>query len=320
MKYSIDKEEINSFYNSMYAGNVNSVAFSSSKDIIDADVLNMHINEWKISGIKAQSIKTRTKKDMDISGGLYGKFLVLHFVCEGETRLGNNSVMMKNTNGLFISGNPIEHIFKRKQTDDYFKIILPCDYLNCGAAQCPNVFGRLSKMLENHSLEKEKEPLITTLEMKTVINQIKNSTCMGNLAPFYFETKVKELLVLQMSQIDKTFDPKEKCCRHYYKQLNQARNIIEQFYQSPLTITEIARQVGMSETVLKTDFKAYFGTTIYGYLFNYRMEMAKKLLSDFSMTIAEIGYKSGYEYPSHFTTAFKRRYGLSPIDYRNKYA
>ena len=52
------------------------------------------------------------------------------------------------------------------------------------------------------------------------------------------------------------------------------------------------------------------------YLFDYRMRLAVLYLLDSDMTINDIAIKLGYDYQSHFCTAFKRKYGVSPIEYR----
>ena len=54
----------------------------------------------------------------------------------------------------------------------------------------------------------------------------------------------------------------------------------------------------------------------YKYLFDYRMRLAVLYLLDSEMAINNIGIKLGYDYQSHFCTAFKRKYGVSPIVYR----
>ena len=52
------------------------------------------------------------------------------------------------------------------------------------------------------------------------------------------------------------------------------------------------------------------------FLFDYRMRLAVLYLLDSDMAINDIGIKLGYDYQSHFCTAFKRKYGVSPIEYR----
>lgn len=51
------------------------------------------------------------------------------------------------------------------------------------------------------------------------------------------------------------------------------------------------------------------------YLFDYRMRLAILYLLDSDMAINDIGIRLGYDYQSHFCTAFKWKYGVSPIEY-----
>jgi AraC-like DNA-binding protein len=76
--------------------------------------------------------------------------------------------------------------------------------------------------------------------------------------------------------------------------------------------------VGTNECTLKNGFKRLFGDTVFGYLFDYRMEMARNYLLDTGKTMQEIAELVGYEYHSHFTTAFKRKFGVSPQEYRGR--
>ena len=325
MKYSIPIQEINDFYKNKYAITTNENNFSFTKDEIEMDVMNMSISEWKASGLKVHLIETESSENVKLLGGVQGNFVVLHFVCEGETEIEKNknypSLINKNTNNFFCpTDENISHSFKSGQINSYFKVIFPSDYINAKAEQYPDVYGVLSTMAKEQCPVLQDENLVTTLEMKMVIEQIMNAYDMGSIAPFYFETKIQELLALQLQQINKYDCPDCKYRNHYSEQLNEARNLIENNFKSTLTIAQIAKSVGMSETVLKTNFKRHFGTTIFGYLFDYKMNIAKQLLLDNSFTIAEIGYKTGYEHPSHFTTAFKRKYGISPLEFRTRRA
>lgn len=324
MQYLITGNEIRQFYNNRFLTVNKTESFSSRNYKIDMDVFNMSVTEWSTQQIKAHWIKTKAKRNIQINGGVNGDFIILHFVCEGETDIGNNnsyknsSKIKRNGNNMFNS-NPgnIKHSFGKNGNNTYFKVFLPYSYIKAKAEQYPDIFGPLSMIIKNQCPVLKEGNLVTTIEMKTVIEQIKKSGDMGNLAPFYFETKIQELLILQLRQMDKYNCPECKYYRNYKEQLNEARNFIETNYRTPPTIASLARHVGMSETVLKTNFKSCFDTTIYGYLFNYRMNIAKKFLGDSSLTIAEIGEKTGYEHPSHFTTAFKRKYGISPAEFRN---
>ena len=49
------------------------------------------------------------------------------------------------------------------------------------------------------------------------------------------------------------------------------------------------------------------------------MELAKKLLSDNNYNVNEVSLKLGYSTASHFITAFKNKYGLTPKNFKKNY-
>lgn len=101
-------------------------------------------------------------------------------------------------------------------------------------------------------------------------------------------------------------------------QMDNARNFIHQNYQHMPCLHRLALLVGTNECTLKKCFKQSFGTTVFGYLFNLRMEMAVQLLCNTEEPVSTIGYHLGYEHQSHFCTAFKRKYGVSPSLFRDQ--
>ena len=46
------------------------------------------------------------------------------------------------------------------------------------------------------------------------------------------------------------------------------------------------------------------------------MDMAKEKVMDINKTVSEIAYELGFKYPQHFTRAFKKITGYTPLDYR----
>ena len=88
--------------------------------------------------------------------------------------------------------------------------------------------------------------------------------------------------------------------------------LAEQFASSTPTIGELARHIGLNEAKLMHDFKQLFGQTIFDFTQNLRMDEAKRLLETTERSITEVAFDVGYEYSSNFTTAFKRRFGITP--------
>lgn len=81
-------------------------------------------------------------------------------------------------------------------------------------------------------------------------------------------------------------------------------------------LPDLAREVGMSRTVLVERFSAQVGVAPMTYLQNWRMQLAAGLLSSGSATIAAVAADVGYDSEAAFSRAFKRRTGLSPALWR----
>lgn len=100
------------------------------------------------------------------------------------------------------------------------------------------------------------------------------------------------------------------------RRVDEARMILIDSFNSPPSIPELARKVGLNRTKLKAVFKAAYGTTIYNFVLTQRMDRATELLAGSDLSIAEVAFEVGYDYPASFTHAFVRYFGHSPRSYR----
>ena len=96
------------------------------------------------------------------------------------------------------------------------------------------------------------------------------------------------------------------------------KKFIKSRYNEEITLDEIAESVYLSAKQANYIFKRETGKTIFDYLIEYRVEMAKALLKDPYCKIYEIAESVGYKNKSHFCLLFKKFTGLSPMEYRNK--
>jgi AraC-like DNA-binding protein len=97
-----------------------------------------------------------------------------------------------------------------------------------------------------------------------------------------------------------------------YKRMLEAQKILHHSWQNPPSIPQLASMVGTNACYLKRHFKRAFGTTIYAYSLQLRMEKALKLLQSNEKRISEIAHIVGYKHAAHFTTAFKKHFGVVP--------
>ena len=141
---------------------------------------------------------------------------------------------------------------------------------------------------------------------------------MGNYAGKYLETKVFDCLSMMINSANGSDEPLTPVNLVLSDKIYDARDIIRANFQNPPSLHELATMVGTNECTLKSAFKQHFGTTVFQYLFDYRMDLAVKYLRETSMNIADIGMMLGYDSHSHFCTAFHRKFGVSPSEIREE--
>jgi AraC-like DNA-binding protein len=81
------------------------------------------------------------------------------------------------------------------------------------------------------------------------------------------------------------------------------------------SITAIAKQVGASETKVKSDFKRVMGTSMLQYHIQRQMMYAQEMIKEDTFAIKDIAHSLGYASPSKFTEAFKKHYGCLPSEF-----
>ncbi|NJO87787.1 MAG: helix-turn-helix transcriptional regulator [Chloroflexia bacterium] len=158
-----------------------------------------------------------------------------------------------------------------------------------------------------------KHNLQITPQMLFIIREIMNSERQGAFKRMFIEAKVIELLMLQLEQISEhhcaTFCSLKKAD---LEKMYQAKEIILNNLSTPCSLINIAQQVGTNEFTLKKGFKEVFGTTVFGFWNDIKMQEAKRLLLEHSMSVSEVSEQIGYKNPQHFSTAFKKYFGTSP--------
>lgn len=94
----------------------------------------------------------------------------------------------------------------------------------------------------------------------------------------------------------------------------EAKKVIEQNLDQPLTIKELSLRVAMNECYLKKGFKALTGKTLHEYQQELRIGKAKELLKQPGFSVSDVANSLGYSSISHFSTAFKKATGMKPCE------
>ncbi len=160
----------------------------------------------------------------------------------------------------------------------------------------------------------------TTPQMQTILQQILNCPYQALTRQLYLEAKVLELMALRLEDLQdsRTIDANITLKPQQIDSIYQARDILISNFTNPPTLIALARQVKLNDCTLKKGFQQIFGTTVFGYLHNYRMERAKELLLDAKLTVNQVAQSVGYASRSAFMTAFRKKFGTSPSAYSQK--
>lgn len=91
----------------------------------------------------------------------------------------------------------------------------------------------------------------------------------------------------------------------------------KRFNEPDFSLKALAKSVALSPGYLSSLFKEIFGITFHDYLTAERLERAKILLLSTGLKNYEVAEQVGFEDPNYFSTAFKKRFGMSPSKYRS---
>ena len=153
--------------------------------------------------------------------------------------------------------------------------------------------------------------------MAIVLSQLFHYNLHPSIKNLYYKGKGYELLSLYFNR---TEDPDAEQCPFLIDEDNvmkirKAKDIIISNLAEPPGLQELSDQVGLNLKKLKMGFKQIYGDTVYGFLFEYKMEYARKLLDSGSYNVNEVGLKIGYSTGSHFIAAFKKKFATTPKKY-----
>ena len=153
--------------------------------------------------------------------------------------------------------------------------------------------------------------------MAIVLSQLFHYNLNPSIKNLYYKGKGYELLSLYFNRNE---DPNAEQCPFLIDEDNvikikKAKEIIIANMAEPPSLQELADQIGLNIKKLKMGFKQIYGDTVYGFLFDYKMDYARKLLDSGSYNVNEVGLKIGYSTGSHFITAFKKKFATTPKKY-----
>jgi AraC-like DNA-binding protein len=231
-----------------------------------------------------------------------------HLLPEGFGGAEHNIIYTPAFNGniLLKPASAAHRFFEVHLTESFFKKLI---------LEESTMLSALAKKIERKEMAAlSKKNLGITAQMNSIIFDMINCKRKGSLQRIYLESKVLELLLLQAEQFEHAANgPRQLRLQSAdIEKLHHTRWMIEQNLDTPYSLTELSRKVGLNEYKLKKGFREMWGTTVFGYLHELRMKQARHMLLEQGKTVGEAADQAGYRNAHHFTAAFKKYFGYLP--------
>lgn len=98
------------------------------------------------------------------------------------------------------------------------------------------------------------------------------------------------------------------------KSMDHAIAFVARNYSQDLSDESMALELGLSPSHFRYLFKKATGKPFHQYLLGVRLEQARQMISDHSLTVSETAFQVGFRSPAHFTRAFVKRFGIRPSE------
>ena len=248
------------------------------------------------------------------------KQIQLHFVLKGGLRFSFNEntyfleAKEDQTLLLFNSQKALPISAELEKDTQWLCLVLSIDGLHA-------LFSEHAKIIPFLNTETQETKFYSQGElspaMAIVVSQLMENRLHNALKNIYNKGKVYELISLYFN---KTEDTDLEQCPYLaddqnIRKIRQAKEIIVAEMNEPPTLEHLAKTIDLPLKRLKEGFKQLYGDSVYGFLFQHKMEFARKLLLSNKYSVGEIGLRVGYSTPSHFIAAFKKKYGTTPKKY-----
>jgi AraC-like DNA-binding protein len=203
-----------------------------------------------------------------------------------------------------IKGNTPFHIIHFAVSPNYILDFLPTN--EAWAAQLRTSIHKGERIINSHY------PNIT-LAQERILQNIMDCPLTGKFRVMMMETSIVQLMLLQFHSYYQNDTAKQSAA--IKKDIDMVHGVKEYLSNNFLqdhSLNCLSKHFGTNTNKLMTLFKKTFGKSVFEFISELKMELAHRMLQDEGKQVVEVARVTGYKNPNHFSTAFKRRFGVSP--------
>ena len=312
-----------SYFSTNRSGGLEENCWEAENKLLTYRISDFRCRDFNVTRYQIYCKEDCCMRSLNVGNSFMGLSVVRQGIVEcflSETR--DKRIWRKGYTNMIVSSGIKEerNLFRKGDTFGMTSILVSPDFFQHLSERYTEYFGSAYlRFGRGETFFIAPKNLSIPIALSVAMNDLEVSQMMGNASPMYLEAKVTECLSLFMRETEGKEPVNAKIVGFSDRdKIYQARDIICSEYLNPPSLHDLALRVGTNECTLKAGFKEAFRTTVFNYLFDYRMNIAIHYLLDTNKSIGEVAGLVGYEHQAHFCTAFKRKFNVTPSEYRLK--
>lgn len=312
-----------SYFSTNRSGGLEENCWEAENKLLTYRISDFRCRDFNVTRYQIYCKEDCCMRSLNVGNSFMGLSVVRQGIVEcflSETR--DKRIWRKGYTTMIVSSGIKEerNLFRKGDTFGMTSILVSPDFFQHLSERYTEYFGSAYlRFGRGETFFIAPKNLSIPIALSVALNDLEVSQMMGNASPMYLEAKVTECLSLFMRETEGKEPVNAKIVGFSDRdKIYQARDIICSEYLNPPSLHDLALRVGTNECTLKAGFKEAFRTTVFNYLFDYRMNIAIHYLLDTNKSIGEVAGLVGYEHQAHFCTAFKRKFNVTPSEYRLK--
>ena len=312
-----------SYFSTNRSGGLEENCWEAENKLLTYRISDFRCRDFNVTRYQIYCKEDCCMRSLNVGNSFMGLSVVRQGIVEcflSETR--DKRIWRKGYTNMIVSSGIKEerNLFRKGDTFGMTSILVSPDFFQHLSERYTEYFGSAYlRFGRGETFFIAPKNLSIPIALSVALNDLEVSQMMGNASPLYLEAKVTECESLFMRETEGKEPVNAKIVGFSDRdKIYQARDIICSEYLNPPSLHDLALRVGTNECTLKAGFKEAFRTTVFNYLFDYRMNIAIHYLLDTNKSIGEVAGLVGYEHQAHFCTAFKRKFNVTPSEYRLK--
>ena len=262
--------------------------------------------------------------DMNVHGTNHDQYINFTFCIKNGVsweipHIGKRLEMDKGQFFIYQGGSFEEHTCYNKGVDfEFIGIKIPEKYFSRIIEE--NFEKKESAIIES-IIKNFSRNQITPL-MKRVLVELSTFHYKGGMASMFIEGKFMEFMAIYLNMIlDGVYHKSSKVIANKtdMEAIREAKKIIDSKIPYSPSCEELSRLVHLSMSKLCKGFKKMYGTSVHSYIIDQQLEIAASMLQQGMYNVGEVASFVGYSNMSHFSSAFRKKYGINPKKFQKNY-